>query len=629
MKTPKVVGIDFETEAIRNRPAYPPKPVSVSIQMPGERKPKFYAWGHHSGNNAEEWAVAERLKDVVRSGSSMVFQNGKFDVDVMETHLKVPAPSWDKIHDSMYLIFLHDPHAPNLSLKPSSERILGMAPEERDRVKEWVLAHKSELERKFGAFSPKEWGAFISEAPGELVGPYCNSDVDRTIKLFNHLFPLIDRDGMLAAYDRERELMPILLANERLGIRIDMPKLERDIVTYTAARDKVDSWLRKRLKAPGLDFNKDAAVAKALKNSGVVTDFIKTPTGKDSVSKKNLTPDMFSDSTVASALGYRNRLTTCLGTFMEPWFELGIPGDGIIHTSWNQVRTTDRSDRGARTGRMSSRSPNFMNVPTSWDDKDDWYAHPTELGVPELPFIREYVMSRQKGHVFAGRDYDQQELRILAHYEDGDLMEAYAENPKLDVHTYVQQGVTSILGRDVQRKAVKIMNFGGIYGMGLGKLAQSMGVDINTAKELNAARKSAIPGLKQLEKEIKEAARTDQPIVTWGGRQYFKEPSVIINGRKVDFGYKLLNYLIQGSAADCTKQAIINYSKVRKDGEFYVTVHDELNVSCPRKAVKEEMRVLGKAMADVKFDVPMLSTPYYGSNWHAVKKFKEKPYEAV
>jgi len=629
MKAPKVVTIDFETKAIKNRPEYPPAPVSVSIQMPGARQPIFYSWGHPSGNNVDKWAVAERLKDIVAEGHSLLFQNAKFDVDVMCTHLNVPVPHWSKIHDTMYLIFLHDPHAPSLGLKPSAERILGIAPEERDAVKDWILENKKEVESRTYPFTPKEWGAFISEAPGQIVGPYCNGDVTRTLKLFKYLYPLIESRGMMTAYDRERELMPILLESERSGMVVNMSKLEKDVAIYTAAREKAEQWLRKKMKAPGLDFDKDIEVARALASSGIVSDFVKTKTGRDSVSKKNLTPEMFSDPVVASVLGYRNRITTCIGTFMQPWLELGTSGNGVIHTSWNQVRTTDRSDRGARTGRMSSNSPNFMNIPTQWDNKDDGYVHPVSLDLPELPFIREYILPRRKGEVFAGRDYDQQELRILAHFEDGDLMNEYRECPMLDIHTYVQKKIGSILGRDIPRKAVKVMNFGGIYGMGIGKLAQSMGTDVATARQLNDARKSAIPGLKDLEHEIRYAASSNSPVTTWGGRQYFKEPSILFNGRTIDFGYKLLNYLIQGSAADCTKQAIINYSKVCEHGEFYVTVHDEINVSCPRKAVKEELRILGKAMADVSFDVPMLSTPYYGSNWHAVKKFKEKPYEAV
>lgn len=99
---------------------------------------------------------------------------------------------------------------------------------------------------------------------------------------------------------------------------------------------------------------------------------------------------------------------------------------------------------------------------------------------------------------------------------------------------------------------------------------------------------------------------------------------MVINGRTVDFGYKLLNYLIQGSAADCTKQSIINYHYIKKEGRFLASVHDENNISAPAKAMKAELRLLGEAMAAVKFDVPMLSEPYMGKSWGTVEKYKEK-----
>ncbi len=623
------VVADFETVGIQRRPDYPPKPVGLSLIYPG-KKPQYFGWGHPEGNNCEEWQARERMRDIARDSKlDIIFHNAKFDLDVAQTHWDIGPVDWRRIHDTMYLLFLDDPHQKTLSLKPSSERLLDMPPEEQDKVKDWVLAHKKQIEAKHGiTFKPSEWGAFICEAPGSIVGPYANGDTDRTNKLFKHLLPIIRENGMEEAYDRERQLMPILLENERQGMRVDLDRLDRDIKTYRAAQEKVDNWLRKRLKAPSLDFDKDRQVADALERAGVVTNFNLTPTGQKSVSKTNLTTDMYSDQKVFRALGYRNRLQTSLGIFMEPWRDLASRNRGRIHTNWNQVRSTDHGSVGARTGRMSS-SPNFQNIPTEWYDKGDDYAHPKHLEVPELPMIRGYVLGDTRHHSFGGRDYNQQELRILAHFEDDKLMAEYNANPMLDVHTYVREQITAIIGRDPGRKPVKVLNFGTIYGMGLGKLAIGMGTDVETAKVINNARKAAMPGVRSLEEGIKKAARSTEeypdgiPIRTWGGRLYYKEPPVMFQGRKLDFGYKLLNYLIQGSAADCTKQAMINYDAIKKDGRLLAQVHDELNISAPTKAMKKELKLLGEAMFAVKFDVPMVSEPYFGPSWGEVVKYKE------
>lgn len=621
IKIPQVHVIDFETKKIEMRPKYPPTPVSVSIQLIGWKKPKFYAWGHPEGNNCDEAVPREIIRDAARSGQPLLFHNANFDLDVMKEHWGIEEPRWDLVHDTMFLLFLHDPHSRTLSLKPMAEKILGEPPEERDAVKDWVLAHKGELEAKFGKFTPKEWGAFISEAPGQIVGPYANGDVGRTLRLFRHLYPLIHEAEMMRAYDRERELRPLMLANERRGVRLDMPALDRDIKIYTNAKEAADQWLRKTLKSPNLNIDSDAEVAEALFQAKIVTDFKLTPTGKRSVSKKNLTPDMFHNARVASALGYRNRLQTCLSTFLTNWLEWGSH-DGRLHPGWNQVRNSESGGGGARTGRMSC-SPSLMNIPTDWMEKGDGYVHPEFLKLPELPMVRRYILP-EKGHYFGGRDYNQQELRVLAHFEDGALMAAYQENPLLDTHSFVKGEIEMLLGREVPRKSVKEINFGTIYGQGVPSLAEKLAQPVDVIRQIKDAQLKALPGLKALNEGIKKDAKFGYPIRTWGGRLYYKEAPIVINGRLVDFGYKLLNYLVQGSSADCTKQSIINYHKVKsEDSQFMCSVHDENNISAPKKLIKQELRTLGEAMLDVSFDVAMLSEPYFGPNWADVEKYKE------
>lgn len=614
----KPITIDFETEAIDNRPAYPPKPVGFSIKTPGDRKPRYYGWGHPVGNNSD-FATAKRvLADAWGSGAPLLFHNAKFDVDVAQTHMGMKIIPWDRIHDTLYLLFLHDPHARSLSLKPSAEVLLNMPPEERDVVRDWLVDNK--IVRK----NQKDWGAYIAKAPGTIVGPYAAGDVTRTIKLFEMLHPEIVSRSMREAYDRERRLMPILLENERQGIGVNLRLLRNDLEMYKQELQRADAWLRKRLKAKDLNVDSDNELADALERAKIVTDWVLTPTGQRSVAKKNMTVDMFRDKKVASVLGYRNRLTTCIGTFMEKWLEMGEASGGVIYTNWNQVRqnNADGGFAGARTGRMST-NPNFQNIPKSWYDKDDGYVHPEHTDLVELPMMRKYIVP-DKGGVFCHRDYNQQELRILGHFEDDVLMQEYNENPRMDVHDFVKERIHEISGLALERRPVKILNFGMVYGMGLGKLAAAIRSTVEDAKRIKNAQLQAIPGLKELSKSISARGREGQPIRTWGGREYYCEPPKIIDGRKQTFEYKLLNYLIQGSAADCTKEAIIRYHEAKRDGRFLVTVHDEINISAPKgSAVKQEMAILREVMQSVEFDVPMLSDGKTGPNWGDLKKFKE------
>lgn len=613
------ITIDFETESIERRPKYPPVPVGFSIMHPGERRSKYYAWGHPTANNCTLNDARKVLLAAYKSDAPLLFHNAKFDHDVAQVHLGMPNIPWERIHDTLYLLFLHDPHATSLSLKPAAERLLGLKPEERDAVADWLIDNgiiKKQQRSKAGAY--------ISLAPGDLVGKYADGDVIRTFKLFQMLYPEIIKRGMGAAYDRERQLMPILLENERQGIRADVRKLRQDLDTYEQAMETTDNWLRKRLKTKDLNIDSDADLAEALDKVGAISEWTITASGQRSVAKKNLTVDKFKDKRVFAALGYRNRLATCLGTFMRPWLEMAEASGGIIYTNWNQVRQTHGNDSfaGARTGRMSS-SPNFMNIPKTFEGRDDGYIHPAHIaGIPELPLMRQYILP-DKGGVFCHRDYNQQELRILGHFEDDTLCAEYNANPRMDIHTFVQQQIEEIYGLRISRGSTKILNFGMIYGMGLGKLAAGMGVTVEEAKKIKDAQLQAIPGLKRLAKEISGRGKAGDAIRTWGGREYFSEPPKIIDGRKQTFEYKLLNYLIQGSAADCTKEALIRYDSARKHGRFLVTVHDEINLSVPKAAVKEEMAILREVMQSVEFDVPMLSDGKTGPNWASLKSFKE------
>ena len=618
-KAPAVIVVDFETEAIQGRPDYPPVPVGVSIKWPKDRKAKYHAWGHPTENNCDLRNGKRALMEAWTSGLPLLFHHAKFDTDVATTHMGCPELPWELVHDTMYILFLHDPHAMSFQLKPAAQRILGMEPEERDAVREWLEQNKVVRKKQ------KDWGAYICKAPGALVGTYANGDVDRTLKLFNDLYPTIVERGMLPAYDRERELMPILLENERQGMPCDRKALDAAIVEYSGHMNTVEQWLRKRLKSKDLDFDSDVDVADALERCGIVTEWVLTPTGQRSVAKKNLTPDMFKDAKVASALGYRNRLQTCMSTFMLPWQRMAAASGGNIYTNWNQVRQTGSGGdgAGARTGRMST-NPNFQNIPKVWYDKDDGYIHPAHiLTLAELPLMRSFITA-DKGCLFGHRDYNQQELRILAHFEDGALMHGYLEDSRLDVHTFVKGLIHELRGLDLERRAVKIINFGIIYGMGLGKLAVSLHCAADEAKQIKSAHAAAMVDVMDLDKGLKYRGRSGEAIRTWGGREYYVEEPKLINGRRQTFEYKLLNYLIQGSAADCTKQAVINYHKIRKDGRFLVTVHDEINLSIPKKAVKSEMAILREAMETVKFDVPMLSDGKVGPTWGALKSFEEK-----
>jgi DNA polymerase-1 len=587
------VTLDFETEAIQPRPHYPPKPVGVALLWPG-LKPRYYAWGHPTGNNCTRAEAEAALHEVWDSGRPVLCHNAKFDLDVAQAHFGMSLPSWGRVHDTLYLLFLKDPYAKSLSLKPSADRYLDMPPEEQDAVKEWLVEH-GVIGKAQGA------GAFISQCDGKVVGKYAIGDVVRTRKLFDLLYPEMD-EGMRRAYDRERQLMPILLDNERVGIRVDVDKLGDDLEAYEQALVFAEDDLRVRLKAPSLNLDADADVAAALDSVGAVTEWVLTPKSKKrSTSKKNL---KVNDPELAQLLGYRNRLVNVLSQSMRPWLAQANAGRGYITTEWNQVRG---EGGGARTGRLSC--ARFMNVTKAYE------GFVTPAGLPDLPLVRRYLLP-DKGGVWCHRDYSSQEFRVLAHFEDAGLLDAYKQDARTDYHALMQRKIKEAVGLDITRHTAKIINFGILYGMGVGKLSESLKVSVEEATVLRNAQRRAAPGVQDLDREIKRRGRAGEPVRTWGGRVYYCEPPSA-DGRS--FEYRLLNYLVQGSAADATKEAIIRYDAARKAGRLLVTVHDEVNVSAPVGAAKEESEVLRAAMESLEFDVPMLTEPKSGPSWGELK----------
>ena len=156
--------------------------------------------------------------------------------------------------------------------------------------------------------------------------------------------------------------------------------------------------------------------------------------------------------------------------------------------------------------------------------------------------------------------------------------------------------------------------------MGLGALAERLKVSVDEAKRIKQHYLNTFPGIAEIQKALKFRGRQRLPMVTWGGRKYLSEPAKVVDGRLREFEYKLFNYLIQGSSADITKEAMIRYATLKKHGRLLFSVHDQIIVSCPKKYWKEEMALLKEAMEGVPLDAPLLSDGAYGYRWTETKE---------
>jgi DNA polymerase-1 len=595
----KIAVLDFETFAIKARPDYPPKPVGLAYFLPQPGKPVGLKDYLPCRSPSERQKVKGIIKDLARDGYRFLMHNASFDLDVMETHLGVAWPGTH--HDSLLLAYLVEPRAPTFSLKPTAERLLGIKPKERDKLREWILEHVE------GA-TAKTWGAYISEAPFELVRPYAIADVDLSYKLFLHYQKILRKDSQLQrAYERELKVTRVLVKMERRGIPVRVPELEHDLKQWKQCKHQLEQELFVHLKVPKAQRNEEFAwsgknFAKLVVDSGLTDGVMPmTDKGNPSTSADNLGPLL--PKKIAIKLEVRAQLQTCISTFAEAWLAQARNG-GRFYARYNQVRQDYHGGGGmvgTTTGRVSM-TPNLQNVIRS--DKD-----------PRVPKLRGYL-GPPKGWWWLKRDYSQQEFRIFAHYEEGELLDRYRQDPKMDAHVVTGLILKERAGVDLSRRTMKDINFGVIYGMGKKKMAVKLGLEPKIAYQTMAAYHKSLPGIRVLQDNLKELAENHEPIYTWGGRRYYcEEPKVITEGyRKGDlqtFEYKLLNLLVQGSAADATKEAMIRYDATgwNEDdkGPLLLQVHDELDALARAGVRKDAMKVLRECMESIELDVPLLS----------------------
>jgi DNA polymerase I-like protein with 3'-5' exonuclease and polymerase domains len=533
--------------------------------------------------------------------------NGSFDVAVAVEKLWIDQPR--RVDDTLFLAFLADPYG-NHSLKPAADRYLGMAPVEQDAVRAWLVAAGVA-----GAKDPK-WGAHIGKAPADVVRPYAIGDVVRTKALFDYLLPRITERGMLPAYEREVALSPMLMDNEQQGIPIAKSRLHIDRLKYDGMLAGIEQQIYDGL---GMTFNIGSGeeLGAALLKAGYTLPT--TPTGRPSKSKESIEASI-PNVRLKGLLLYRSALVQALSHFLRPWDDtLQQTGESVIHVHWNQVKGASANNiaGGTKTGRMSS-EPNFQNLTTGEKRTDliERVRSLTNLTV-DVPEIRSYVEA-PKGYTLFGRDYSQQELRLLANFEDGPLQQAYNDNPDLDMHAFVKTLMREKTGKDYPKKRVKNVNFGKIYGAGPGALAAQMGCSIEEAAEIRKAHEQALPSVVELTKLISRIGKIGQCITTIGGRQYFAETES--NGKS--FEYRLVNYLVQGSAADQTKEAMRQWWRYTEgtDVRFLIQAHDELVGMAPTKEVKRASKRLNECMVDcMPLDVPVRTKGEQGKNWGAMQ----------
>ena len=289
-------------------------------------------------------------------------------------------------------------------------------------------------------------------------------------------------------------------------------------------------------------------------------------------------------------------------TYIEPYIELVKNSGDIIHTVFNQTLTA--------TGRLSSSEPNLQNIPV----RDD-----------EGKLVRKLFISRFDGGNIISADYNQIELRLLAHYSgDEKLVNAYKENK--DIHTLTASQVFGVPESEVtpiQRRSAKAVNFGIIYGISDFGLSQNANLSRKEAKLYIEKYFATYPSVKEYMDSNVKFARENGYIKTIMGR-IRRIPEINSNVYQTrQFGERVaMNMPLQGSASDIIKMAMIKVEEALKNlkSKLILQIHDELIVdTCPGEESTAK-QILKDCMENVvTLKVPLPVDINVGKTWFDCK----------
>jgi DNA polymerase I-like protein with 3'-5' exonuclease and polymerase domains len=430
----------------------------------------------------------------------------------------------------------------------------------------------------------------IWRCPPSLVGPYGEMDAALPLRILDEQLPKLGQQSLTELWEVETDLLPMLLAMRRHGVRVDLQRAKSIDDELTAGIELAEGRLR-ALCGFVVNINAAAALAKAFDKAGV--EYPKTDKGRPSFSKEWMEHH---HHPLCQLIMEQRKLLKYRDTFIRGYiFNMEI--GGRIHCLFHSMRG---DENGTVSGRFSSSLPNLQNIPI----RDEVWG----------PRIRSIFVPDQ-GCQWVRDDWSQIEYRFLVHFGRGKSAVAarqlYQEQPDTDFHAMVSE--LTGLGR----KAAKNVNFGLVYGMGVPLLASTIGMTAEQAqREVFDVYHQRVPFVKETYDFASRIAKRQGFVTTvLGRRARFVERQ---------FTHKALNRKLQGSAADLMKKAMVMIWRAGIYGVVppaHLTVHDELDHSRPhgkpaREALNEVKNIMESA---IELKVPIRADREVGPSWGECK----------
>ncbi|MBQ8749562.1 MAG: DNA polymerase I [Clostridia bacterium] len=419
-----------------------------------------------------------------------------------------------------------------------------------------------------------------------------NVKVVALYRAYQDYLPRMEKLNLVKLFNEiEMPLCKVLYNMEVAGVRIDTVNLKKYDEKFTS---EIADCEREVFALVGHEFN-----LKSPKQVGdILYDELNLANSKKkSTSVENLTSLQDKHPVVPLIIRHR-RLIKLKNTYIDNYFK--FEKNGFIHCEFNQV-TTD-------TGRLSSTNPNLQNIPV----RDD-----------EGKFIREVFVSRFDGGLITSFDYDQIELKLMAHMSNDAIM-IDAFNSGKDIHRATASKIYNINEEDVtkeQRQSAKAVNFGIIYGQGAYGLSMQLGCSVKQASEFIESYFATFSSVKNyITENLKKIIENDCTAITLFGRRRHIPELLVENYNLRQFGERVAtNMPLQGTASDIIKIAMIRINEMMEREKFesklILQIHDEL-VFDTKPEELEKLKVNVKAIMEdvIKLKVPLTVSISSGEN---------------
>ncbi len=528
----------------------------------------------------------DAVREVLQSDRVFVAHDAKLQIR------RLRAAGWPvprRWEDTMIMSYVINPGLPSHSLGNVA----------RDRLKQDIVSRK-DAQKTAPLF------ALDHEIGSSDLGPYqqyLGEKTDVTMALRNVLEPELQRDPALVdVYQRiELPLSPVLARMEERGIRIDVNLLREMSATMGAQIADLEARIYQEAGTQ-FNINSPAQLGHILFEKLNYPVLKKTKTKQFSTSMEVLEELASHGFAIPKLILEHRELHKLKSTYVDALPQL-VASDGRVHTSFNQAV--------AATGRLSSSDPNLQNIPIR-----------TEQG----RLIRKAFIA-DEGFVLFSADYSQVELRILAHItQDESLIATFKRGA--DIHRATASQIFNIPENEVtadQRRAMKTINFGVLYGMSAFRLSNELNISGAEAKNFIDAYFGRYPKIQEYLDRTLDVARSTGKVTTLFGRvRYIPEihnRSFTVRGNAERMA---INAPIQGTAADLLKLAMIALDKrlegEARDARMLLTVHDEIVIEAPQPAAEHVAKIVKDTMENIyPLAVPLAVDVRWGRSWYEAK----------